>query len=69
MRRWATRTQCGLVVTERLGYPASCTTVLVVDGFAVRIYLPAREDQPPHVHVIVDEHRDDLLAAWNRYHD
>jgi hypothetical protein len=26
-------------------------TVLVVDGFHVRIYLPPREHAPPHVHV------------------
>lgn len=27
-------------------------TVLVVDGFAVRVYLPPREHRPPHVHVV-----------------
>jgi Domain of unknown function (DUF4160) len=27
-------------------------TVLRVGGFAVRIYLPPREHEPPHVHVV-----------------
>jgi hypothetical protein len=29
-------------------------TVLAIDGFSVRIYLPPREHEPAHVHVVKD---------------
>lgn len=36
---------------KRLGY-IQMPTVLVRNGYSVRIYLPPREHAPPHVHVV-----------------
>ena len=38
--------------TQAVGLLCGMPTVLVRDGFRVRIYLPPREHAPPHVHVI-----------------